>query len=97
MTTVLPTPAPPNAPTLPPFVEWTNEIDDLDACFQDLCRCVLLRERRRRPMDWVTLGVVNRAAIINRIASDVKKPTENAFAYWYGDRTASIGYAHPAL
>src|SRR6478672_5468177 len=79
------------------FCKWANKIDDLDPCFQDLCRCVLLHERRRRPMDWITLGVVHRAAVINRIASDVKKPSEHALAYWHGDWTASVSHAHAAL
>jgi hypothetical protein len=48
-------------------------------------------------MDWVTLGVVHSAAVINRVASDVKQTAKHRFAYWYGDRTASIGYAHSAL
>src|SRR5206468_9337087 len=56
------------------FRKWTNKIDDLDPRFQDLCACVLLGERRRRSMNWVTLGVVHRAAVINRLASDVEKP-----------------------
>src|SRR5205807_1443758 len=79
------------------FCKWANKIDDLDPRFQDLCRCVLLRERRRRTMDWVTLGVVHRSAVINRVASDVKEPTKHGLAYWYGDRTASVGDAHSAL
>src|SRR5439155_6705712 len=79
------------------FCKWANKIDDLDPSFQDLCRCVLLCERRRRPMDWVTLRVVHRATVINHVASDVKKPTKHGLAYRYADRTASIGHAHSAL
>src|SRR4030095_6262574 len=79
------------------FCEWANKIDDLDPSFQNLCRCVLLCERWRRPMDWVTLGVVHRASVIDRVASDVKQTAKHRLAYWHGDRTASIGYAHPAL
>src|SRR5215211_8358751 len=48
-------------------------------------------------MDWVSLGVVHRAAVINRVASDVKKPAKHGLTHWYADRTASIGYAHSAL
>jgi hypothetical protein len=79
------------------FCKWANEIDDLDPSFQDLCRCVLIRERWRRAMDWVTFRVVHRAAVINHVASDVKKPAKHRLAYWYGNRTASIGYAHSPL
>src|SRR6266567_1961355 len=48
-------------------------------------------------MDRVTLRVVHRAAVINRVASDVKKPAKHGLAYWYTDRTTSVGYAHSAL
>ena len=41
MTTVLPTPAPPNAPTLPPFSERADQIDDLDAGLENLRAGVL--------------------------------------------------------
>jgi hypothetical protein len=48
-------------------------------------------------MDWVTLRVVHRATVINRVAGDVKKPAKHGLAYWYADRTAGVGYAHSAL
>ena len=48
-------------------------------------------------MDGVTLGVIHRAAVINRVASDVEKSAKHGLADWYTDRTASIGYAHSAL
>src|SRR4029077_615499 len=79
------------------FCKWANKIDDLDPCFQDLCCCVLLRERRCGPMDRVALFEFHWTAIINRIAGDVKEPPKHALSHWYGDRTASIRYAHSAL
>src|SRR5436190_5849969 len=48
-------------------------------------------------MDWVTLRVVHRTTVIDRVASDVKKPAKHGLAYWYADRTTSVGYAHSAL
>jgi len=36
MFTVLPTPAPPNRPTLPPLCERANQVDNLDAGFQQV-------------------------------------------------------------
>ena len=48
-------------------------------------------------MDRVTLGVVHRASVINRVASNIKKPAKHCFADWYGDWTASVGYAHATL
>src|SRR4029077_15615414 len=79
------------------FCKWANKVDDLDPRFQNLCRRVLLRERRRRAMDWVKLRVVSRATVINHFASDVKKPAEPSFSAWNTHWAASIGDAHPAL
>ncbi|MDC4227526.1 MAG: hypothetical protein MPW15_25695 [Candidatus Manganitrophus sp.] len=36
MMTVLPTPAPPNRPTLPPLANGQDQVDHLDAGFQKL-------------------------------------------------------------
>ena len=36
MTTVLPTPAPPKRPVLPPFTYGREEVDDLDPGLEDL-------------------------------------------------------------
>ena len=80
------------------FCKWANKIDDLDPSFQDLCRCVLLCERRRRPMDWVTLGVVHRCrGYQSRSPVTLKSRPSTALAYWHGDWTASVGHAHSAL
>ncbi len=48
-------------------------------------------------MDWVTLGVIHRAPVINRVASDIEKPAKHALAYWHADGSASIDYAHSTL
>src|SRR5207248_9584227 len=64
---------------------------------QDLCACILLSERRCGAMDRITLLEFHSTAIVNRVASDIKKPAKHAFAYWYGDWTASIGHAHMPL
>ena len=48
MMTVLPTPAPPKMPILPPLRERADQVDDLDAGLEDLGLGRLLVERRRR-------------------------------------------------
>src|SRR5205823_6356649 len=48
-------------------------------------------------MDRVTLGVVHRAAVIDGVTGNVKEPAKHRLAYWYGDRTTSIGHAHSPL
>src|SRR5437773_10949913 len=48
-------------------------------------------------MDWVARRVVRRATVINRAASDVKKPAKHALAYGYANWTAGVAYAHSAL
>ena len=72
MTTVLPTPAPPNAPTLPPLVNGTDQIDDLDAGLKNRRARVLIGQLRRLAVNRITLRERNRAASIHRIARDVK-------------------------
>jgi len=51
MMTVLPTPAPPKRPTLPPLLYGSEKIDDLDAGFEDFGLGVLIFEARRRPVN----------------------------------------------
>src|SRR5205823_13320985 len=79
------------------FCKWANEIDDLDPCFQNLCRSVLLRECRSWTVDWVTLRVVYRVTVIDGVSSDVKKSANHGLAYWYSYWAASVSYAHSAL
>ena len=55
MMTVLPTPAPPNRPILPPRKIRLNQVDDLDARLEHLQFGRLLFERWRRTMDRITL------------------------------------------
>ena len=97
MTTVLPTPAPPNAPTLPPFVKGQIKIDDLDAGLEDRRLHVLVGQLRRLAMNRVALRESDRAAIINRIAGDVKNAAQRPLTDRDGNRAARVGDRHAAL
>ncbi len=56
--TVLPTPAPPNKPILPPRTKRLNQVDDLDSRFKHLQFGRLLFESRSVTMDRIALACV---------------------------------------
>ncbi len=69
--TVLPTPAPPKIPILPPLVNGRNEVDDLDARLQHLGLCALLGERRRQ--SW--MGARRTSGPSSRAPSSMGRPS----------------------
>ena len=79
------------------FRKRTDEIDDFYSSFQNRSLHVLLGEIRCLAMNRIAFREFNRAAIVNRIARDVKEAAEHAFAHWHGDRPACVGHAHATL
>ena len=73
MTTVLPTPAPPNAANFAAFRKRADQVDDLDAGLEDRRAGVLLGQLGSFAMDRVTLRKRNRPASVDRIAGNVER------------------------
>ncbi len=68
-----------------------------DDGFADLYFCVLLGELRCWAMNRIALGECHGAAIINRVARDVKKTAEHPFTDRHRDWSAGISDSHPTL
>jgi hypothetical protein len=75
----------------------TNEIDDLDAGLENRRTGVLVSQLGSFAMNRVTFLELDRAAIIDRIAGDIKNATESPLAHRDADRAAGIAHRHPAL
>ena len=97
MTTVLPTPAPPNAPTLPPLRNGQMQIDDLDAGREHLGRGRLVGERRRRAVDRVVLLGHDGPALVDGVPGHVEDASHDARADRHRDRAAGVGDLDAAL
>ena len=76
ISTVLPTPAPPNSPVLPPFDEGAEQIDHLDAGLQDLARADCLLQRQWTAMDIAEFLRRQRVAVVQRFAEDIQQPPQ---------------------
>ena len=91
MLTVLPTPAPPNRPTLPPFANGHQQIDDLDAGYQEILTARLFVVRGSGPVDGQVNGRVHGASLVLRLAQHVHDSPERRLAHRHGDSLAGIG------
>ena len=91
MSTVLPTPAPPKRPTLPPFTYGREQVNDLDAGLEDLLGGVELVERRGLAVDRPALGRPDVAALVDRLAEHVEDAAERHLADGHRDRPAGVG------
>ena len=96
MTTVLPTPAPPNAPDLAALDEGADQVDDLDAGLEDLGLGVLIDQRRGRDGESGSASCGRPGPAVHRGAGDVEDAAEHAFADGHRDRGAGVGDRHAA-
>jgi hypothetical protein len=87
MLTVLPTPAPPNRPTLPPLAKRTDQVDHLDPGFQQVDRWRQFVELRRELVDFTTLFGGNRPGFVDRPTENVHDATDRRIA----DRNRNAG------
>ena len=78
MTTVLPTPAPPNAPTLPPLVKGQIRSMTLMPVASTVALVSWSSKGRGGTMNRVTLLELDRAAFVGRLAEDVEDAAEDA-------------------
>ena len=97
MSTVLPTPAPPNRPILPPFAYGREQVDDLDAGLEHLRRRRQVLDVRGLAMDRPALDVVvDRIALVDDLAEQVEDAPERHVADRHGDRAAGVDDLGPA-
>jgi hypothetical protein len=90
MSTVLPTPAPPNRPILPPRTVRGEQVDDLDAGLEHLDVDRLVGELGRGAVDRPGLLVADRAGLIDRHADDVEDAAEHRGADRHRDGGAGV-------
>jgi hypothetical protein len=76
--------------------EGRDQVDDLDAGFENLGIGVLVDQRGRGAMDRVFLREIDRPLAVDGLARDVENTTEHAFANRHGDRSARIENGHTA-
>ena len=77
--------------------ERADEVDHLDASFEDLSGRILVGQRWSLAMNAIALGGLWRGLIIHGVAGDVENTTEHFFADWNSDRAAGVGDIHAAL
>ncbi len=96
MMTVLPTPAPPKRPTLPPLLYGSRRSTTLMPVSRTSVFGVLIFEPRRRPVNGIGLFRLDRAHLVDRFAQHVDQPSECLAADRHGDRRPRILHIHPA-
>src|SRR5205823_1603630 len=79
------------------FSERADQIDDLDSGLENRRAGVLVGEFRRLAVDRVALREGDRAAVIDRIAGDIKDSAESPLAYRDRDRPAGVIDRHSTL
>src|SRR3990167_2921949 len=79
------------------FGERANQVDNLDAGFQQVVAACLLCERRCSAVDTPTLFFADRASFVNRVAQYVHDPAQGRFTDRYGDGCASVGNVQTTL
>ena len=76
---------------------WHDQVDYLDARFQNLGRHCLLFETWRLTVNRHQFFCANVACIINRLAEYIHDPAQRLLADRYHDRAARIGDRHATL
>ncbi len=79
------------------FGERANQVDNLDAGFQQIVAASLLGERRCWTVNAPALFGVDRASFVNRVAQYVHDPAQGRFTDRYGDGCASVDNVQTAL
>ena len=97
MVTVLPTPAPPNRPILPPLANGQIRSITLMPVSSSSDRRRQLVELRRRLVDRAALVGLDRTALVDRPAEHVHDAAEHAGAHGHLDVLAGAVHLHAAL
>ena len=76
--------------------ERGHEVNNLDACLEQLHRGGELVELGRRGVDRAELVRLHRAALVDRAAKNVHHAAERRRAHGHGDRLAGVAHLHAA-
>ena len=90
MVTVLPTPAPPNRPTLPPLAMGHMRSMTFTPGLEQFDVALLVFERRRVPVYRQTLAGVDRALLVDGVAQHVHDAAEGLLAHRDGDGLSRV-------
>ena len=74
-----------------------NQVDNLDASFQQVVAACLISERRRWTVNAPTLFGVDRTCFVDRVAEDVHDPPQGRFTDRYGDGCTGVDNVQTAL
>ena len=94
--TVLPSPAPPKRPILPPRTNGVSRSTTLMPVSKTSVLGERLVERGRVAVDRPALRGVDRAAAVDRLAEQVEDPAERLLADRHAHRAAGVDDRHPA-
>ena len=94
--TVLPRPAPPNSPALPPRTNGVSRSMTLMPVSKTSVFEREVVELRRLAVDRPVLGGVDRAAAVDRLAEQVEHAAERLLADRHRDRAAGVDDLHAA-
>ena len=96
ISTVLPTPAPPKSPTLPPFTYGARRSTTLIPVSKISVVGLRAVERRRLAVDRPALALLDRVALVDRLAEHVEDPPERPLADRHRDRAAGVDHVEAA-
>ena len=88
--TVLPTPAPPKRPTLPPLMYGAIRSMTLMPGLEDLDRRLQVAEGRRLAVDRPALDALDRGLVVDRLADHVPDAAERRVADRHRDRPTRV-------
>src|SRR6516164_2043423 len=70
--------------------KWADQIDDLDAGFQNACTGVLFKKARGLAMNRISLLESDGSALVNRLPGHIENATKNSVAHGNRDRGTRI-------
>src|SRR5690606_1085432 len=79
------------------FGEGADQVDDLDAGFQQIGAASLVSIAGRRTVDAPLLVAGNRTGFVDRLAQDVHDTAQGARAYRYGNGAAGVVHIQATL
>ena len=79
------------------FGKRADQVDNLDACFQQIVATSLFSEGRRRTVNAPAFFGVDRTGFVNRIAQHVHDPAQRRFTDRYGNGFARVCHFQTTL